>query len=180
MGTGLLISSGKYSLPSFVEGGTGSRSMDPVQPDFWPDHMESGTPNTAGICGLCAGMEWVSALGIENISSYETRQAMQIYRFLRDIPAVKLYTPPPTEGEYAPVISFNVQGAPSEQVAKWLNDEGVAVRAGLHCAPMAHRKMGTENTGAIRVAPSVFTTPQDVEKVHKILLQTIRKALQYQ
>ena len=180
MGTGMLISSGKYSLPSFVEGGTGSRSMDPVQPDFWPDHMESGTPNTAGICGLCAGMEWVKALGIENISSYETRQAMQLYRFLRDIPAVKLYTPPPTEEKYVPVISFNLQSVPSEQVAKWLNDAGVAVRAGLHCAPMAHRKIGTENTGTVRIAPSVFTTPQDVEKVHKILLQTARKALQYQ
>jgi selenocysteine lyase/cysteine desulfurase len=179
MGTGMLISSGEYRLPSFAEGGTGSRSMEPMQPAVWPDHMESGTPNTAGICGLCAGMEWVTGLGVQNIGKHETDMAVRLYRGVRDIDGMRLYTPPPAEGRFLPVVSFNLEGIPSEQVAKWLDDAGIAVRAGLHCAPLAHRKMGTEKTGTVRLAPSVFTTSNDVGQVCKILRQTARKALQY-
>lgn len=177
MGTGMLLTSGRYTLPSFIEGGTGSRSMDPLQPTDLPDHLESGTPNTAGICGLRAGLEWVTAQGVHKIYQHELQCVQQLYRCLRDMPSVQLYTPFPTAGEYAPVLSFNIKGMPSEQTAALLNEAGVATRAGLHCAPLAHRKMGTDQTGTVRLAPSAFTDTAQVAAVCKILRQTAQKTL---
>jgi len=178
MGTGLLLSSGKYPLPSFIEGGTGSRSLDPVQPLEWPDHMESGTPNTAGICGLKTGIEWVERSGIETIYRHELTLVQKLYTCLSRIPNAKLYTPYPTEGKSVPVLSFNFDNTPSEQVAVYLNEAGVAVRAGLHCAPLAHRKMGTEKMGTVRLSPSALTDGRECVNICKILQQTAQKTLQ--
>lgn len=177
MGTGMLLTSGRYPLPSFVEGGTGSRSLDPVQPVEWPDHMESGTPNTAGICGLKAGMEWVQSRGIVNIEQHELSLIQTVYRCLKKIPSARLYTPYPLYGKAVPVLSFNFDGSPSEQTAALLNEAGVAVRAGLHCAPLAHRKMGTEKQGTVRLSPSALTDPRECVNICKILQQTAQKTL---
>ncbi len=177
MGTGMLITSGKYPLPSFIEGGTGSRSLEPMQPVDLPDHLESGTPNTVGICGLCAGIQWVKAQGCPRIWNEEIYRLQRVYRTLNKCKGIRLYTQYPQIGKTAPVLSFNVGDIPSEVVAQELNKYGVAVRAGLHCAPMAHRKMGTEKTGAVRLAPSVFTSANDAEKVCKILVQTTENLL---
>ncbi len=178
MGTGMLISSGRYQLPSFIEGGTGSRSMDANQPQELPDHLESGTPNTVGICGLNAGMQWVSARSTERLYAHELRCVQQLYRCLSGIPSVRLYTPFPQRGYYAPVISFTMGDISSEQTAALLDEWGVAARAGLHCAPLAHRKLGTERSGTVRLAPSAFTDIQTVENTCKILRQTVQKTLQ--
>ncbi len=177
MGTGMLLTSGRYTLPSFVEGGTGSRSMDPMQPTDLPDHLESGTPNTVGICGLRAGMEWVRQQGMDTIRHHELQCAQQLYRCLRDIPSAQLYTPFPQEGRYAPVLSFNFKDVPSEETAAMLNEAGVATRAGLHCAPLAHRKLGTDKSGTVRLAPSAFTDRAQMDAVCKILRQTAQKTL---
>ncbi len=177
MGTGMLLTSGRYALPSFVEGGTGSRSMDPMQPEELPDHLESGTPNTAGICGLRVGMEWVKTRGIDTFYRHELQCIQQLYRCLQDIPQAQLYTPYPLDKLFAPVLSFNYKGVPSEKTAALLNEAGVATRAGLHCAPLAHRKMGTDQTGAVRLAPSAFTDVRQVNEVCKILRQTAQKTL---
>ena len=178
MGTGMLITSARFSLPSYTQGGTGSRSMSPSQPEDWPDHMESGTPNTAGICGLRAGMDWVKRMGVSRIHHYEIACVQKVYRCLETERRVQLYTTYPTVDMYAPVLTFNYEGIPSETAAAWLDEAGLAVRAGLHCAPLAHRKAGTESHGAVRLAPSFFTSAEEVEKVCKILLQTAQKSLQ--
>ncbi len=178
MGTGMLITSGRYPLPSFIEGGTGSRSMDPRQPDDLPDHLESGTPNTAGICGLYAGMQFVKTVGIQHIHERELVHIGAVYRALQSMQGIQLYTPYPTETHFVPVLSYNVQGVPSEKTAALLNEAGVAVRAGLHCAPLAHLKMGTQDGGTVRLAPCVFTTDEETQRVIKILRQTAQKALQ--
>lgn len=178
MGIGMLLTSGKYPLPSFVEGGTGSRSMDLHQPTDLPDHLESGTPNTAGICGLNAGMQWVERQAIERIGRQETAHLQTVYRVLQNIPQIRLYTPYPEWGRQAPVLSFNIDHVPSEKAAALLNASGVAVRAGLHCAPLAHRKMHTESTGTVRLAPSAFTTDTETGKICKIIRQTVQKSLQ--
>lgn len=178
MGTGMLLTSGRYALPSFIEGGTGSRSMDPRQPDDLPDHLESGTPNTAGICGLYAGMQFVKTVGIAHIYERELAHIVAVYRALENTQGIQLYTPCPTAGRFAPVLSYNVAGVPSEKTAALLSEAGVAVRAGLHCAPLAHLKMGTQGGGTVRLAPCVFTTEDETQKVIKILRQTAQKALQ--
>ena len=178
MGVGMLLTSGRYPLPSLFEGGTGSRSLDLHQPDDLPDHLESGTPNTAGICGLHAGMRWVQKQGIERIGRRETAHLQKVYRVLQRMPQIQLYTPYPEWGRQAPVLAFNIAGVPCEQTAALLNASGVAVRAGLHCAPLTHRKLHTESTGTVRLAPSAFTTDAETEKICKIIRQTVRKSLQ--
>ena len=177
MGTGLLISNGQYPLPSFAEGGTGSRSADPLQPSDWPDHLESGTPNTPGICALHAGMRWVRARGTETLYRRELQLAQRLYTCLHGIPQAELYTPFPTVGRFVPVVSFNIRDLPAEETAKLLDESGVAVRAGLHCAPLAHRKLGTLQRGTVRLSVSAFTDAKEVDAVCKILRQTAQKTL---
>ena len=178
MGTGMLLTSGRYPLSTLIEGGTGSHSLDPNQPDTLPDRLESGTPNTSGICGLKAGMEWVSRRGVATVYRHEMNIIQYLYHSLVKIPGIRLYTPFPKEGRYAPVLSFTVDRSPSEKTAALLNESGVAVRAGLHCAPLAHQKIGTENTGTVRLAPSAFTGMDEAEKIVKIIRQTVQKSLQ--
>lgn len=175
MGTGLLLCSGRYDLPPFVEGGTGSQSLQFRQPGELPDKLESGTPNTPGICGLRAGVEFVSQVGIDAIAQRECAHMAVLYDRLQSSPRITLYTPPPRAGACAPVLSVNVQGYSSEEAAAWLSRQGVAVRAGLHCAPAAHRKFGTLPSGTVRLAPSVFTTRQQTEELCKILLNLPKK-----
>lgn len=169
MGTGLLLCSGRYRLPSLVEGGTGSQSLLYEQPDELPDRLESGTPNTAGICGLRAGIEWVASRGVARIRRQELAHMQRLYDQLLTIPGVRLYTERPKEGACAPVLSLNVEGLESTEAANRLNRYGVAVRAGLQCAPSAHRKFGTLPGGTVRFAPSLFTTRQEVDQTCRIL-----------
>lgn len=169
MGTGMLLCSDRFLLPTFVEGGTGSQSLLLEQPEDYPDRMESGTPNTPGICGLQAGMQWVMAHGVEAICRQETVHMARMYDLLSGMPDIRLYTARPVLGKCAPVLSINVEGRSSEEVAAELNRYGVAVRAGLHCAPAAHRVYGTLPKGTVRLAPSLFTTRQEIEQTCRIL-----------
>lgn len=169
MGTGMLLCSGRFLLPSLIEGGTGSQSLLYEQPDELPDRLESGTPNTAGICGLRAGMEWVAARGVANIRRQELAHMQRLYDQVAAMPGVRLYAGRPEETQCAPVLSLNIEGRDSADVGEELNRYGVAVRAGLHCAPSAHRKFGTLPAGTVRFAPSAFTTRQDVDQTCRIL-----------
>ncbi len=165
MGTGMLIFNTDIDLDTIVEGGTGSSSYSLEQPDILPDRFESGTQNLPGIAGLKAGMELVTRRGIENIFRSELIHMQYLYDNLKRITGLKLYTARPGEFYCVPVLSFNIDGADSETVSARLNDYGIAVRAGLHCAPCAHEFMGTLNGGAVRVSPSMFTTKSDIDNL---------------
>ena len=164
MGTGLLLINNGYALDTLKEGGTGSESDDPSMPDYLPDRLESGTLNVPGIAGLSAGVDFVRAKTAAKIYSHELALIRELYNELSSISGVRLFTDMPIEGRYAPVLSFAVDGADSETVAAFLNDRyGIAARAGLHCAPLAHRTMGTEASGTVRISPSVFTTRAEIQ-----------------
>lgn len=164
MGTGLLITSHGCDLDTIVEGGTGTQSALSEQPLSMPDRMESGTQNVPGIAGLRAGIEFVKARGIKNINAHEMKILSRLYEKLSKMEKIRLYTPKLTEEYFAPVLSFNVADVPSEIIGEKLSKQGIAVRAGLHCAPAAHKFMGTENQGAVRVCPSVFTSMEEIDK----------------
>lgn len=170
-GTGLLLCNCDFPLPSLMEGGTGVNSLSERQPEELPERLESGTLNTVGISGLRAGLEWVAARGVEAIGREEIHKLSRFYDMVSHIPGVRLYTPPPVYGQTAPLMSLNIEGLPSETVAAELNKQGIAVRAGLHCSPYAHRQFGTLSTGTVRIAPSIFTRPAELEKTAKILRQ---------
>lgn len=171
MGTGILVVRQGEELNTLIEGGTGSDSISLEQPLSMPDRFESGTPNTAGIAGLRAGAEFVMQTGIENIHIKEMKLIQRIYDGLSTIPRVKLYTKRPNAKQYVPVLSFNIDGMQSERVAYMLNENNIALRAGLHCAPLAHEYFDTLSCGAARISPSIFTKPHDMDK----LLDVVKK-----
>lgn len=169
MGTGLLITAQGAGLATLIEGGTGTASAQAEQPLTMPDRMESGTQNMPGISGLRAGIEFVLSRGTDHILHHEMELIRRLYRRLARMKGIRLYTEEPTERCFAPVLSFNVGDLPSEVVGKKLNDYGIAVRAGLHCAPAAHRFYGTLEQGAVRVCPSVFSREEEIDRLALVL-----------
>ena len=162
MGSGVLICAGERLLDTLIEGGTGSRSLDPSQPEELPDHLESGTLNLPGICGIRAGIDFIRG---KDVMAHEMRLITRAWDLLSDISGVTLYTDSPVSGHSVPLLAFNLDGSSSEETAATLDDAGIAVRAGLHCAPGAHRHFGTLDIGAVRIAPSIFSTPRDIERL---------------
>ncbi len=169
MGTGLMILSEAISPDTLTEGGTGSHSLLLQQPEELPERYESGTLNYPGIAGLDEGIRFVNGKGISRISAHEFRLITALYRNLEKNPKIQLYTPCPEPPYFVPVLSFNVSGRHSEETAEWLKKNGIAVRAGLHCAPSAHEAFGTLETGTVRISPSAFTTQQDIRQTVRVL-----------
>lgn len=163
MGTGLLITPNGDKLSTIIEGGTGTNSISLIQPETMPERMESGTPNMPGIAGLRAGIEYVSRVKPETIAKHEQKLVLRLYDKLSSVKNVKLYMPRPEFPAFVPLLSFNIGEKPSEEVAAQLNQFGIAVRAGLHCAPEAHRFGGTLENGAVRVCPSAFSKEQEID-----------------
>lgn len=171
MGTGFIAVGESTSLDTLIEGGTGSLSMSLNQPDIFPDRLESGTLNNSGIIGLGAGVDFVKSKGIGNIYHHELSLIQMIYSELNRLDNVILYTPFPQKDKFAPIISFNYENYPSEKTASLLAEKGIAVRAGLHCAPLAHKFYNTDDRGTVRISPSVYTTTRECE----IFINTLKK-----
>ncbi len=169
MGVGVLVINNEFLPDSLIEGGTGSESQNLSQPDFTPDKFESGTLNVIGICGLKKGIEVVLDKTPMMISNTEMAHIRMLYSRLSKMQKIKLYTEMPTLEYYAPVLSFNVDAKSSEEVASFLNKHSIAVRAGLHCAPLAHKCKNTLDIGTVRVSPSMFTRESDVDFLVKVL-----------
>ncbi len=159
MGTGLLIINNDIIPDSLIQGGTGSMSSNMSQPEILPDKFESGTVNLIGIAGLNEGIKFVMRRTTDSIEKYETRLIQTLYDNLNKNRNVVLYTRRPDISDSVPVLSFNIDGYDSEKTAMLLNDRfDIAVRAGLHCAPLAHKQFSTLETGTVRIAVSAFTT----------------------
>lgn len=163
MGTGILVAR-KPINRVLITGGTGVNSIEAVQPSDMPERIESGTVNVPGICGIRAGVDYIRKIGIERIYDHEMKFCGYLYKALKNVGAI-LYTPYPTVNRYLPVVSFNIDGHNSEEVAAALNKYGIAVRAGLHCAPSAHKVINTLNIGTVRISPAVFNSLNDVDRV---------------
>ena len=121
--------------------------------------------NNIGIIGLSAGVDFVQSRGIGAIFTHELELCNYIYSKLKTNPEITLCTPAPDEFFSAPIISFNYGDYSSEKTAALLADRGIAVRAGLHCSPLAHTAFNTLDRGTVRVSPSVFNTRKDCEKL---------------
>ncbi len=167
MGTGILCTDGKYPLSSLIEGGTGSQSLDINQPTFLPDMLESGTINTSGVIALSKGIDFVKSKGVDNIRTHENTLCDLFIEKISGKDNIIIYR---SKGlSYLPVVAFNLKGEDSSYVAQYLSDRGVYLRAGFHCNFLAHRKLGTGTGGALRLAPSVFNTRNDVLKLITII-----------
>lgn len=165
-----MLTDGKYPLNTFMEGGTGSASESVEQPDFLPDRFESGTINTPGAIALGAGVDFVTRRTPERILSHETALCRSFCSQLRRIPGIIVYSTIDDQPElYAPVVSFAVEGVPSAEASAELSRMGFCMRGGLHCAPLAHKKLGTLEEGTVRFAPSAFNTQDEVNALTRAL-----------
>ncbi|MBC7233312.1 MAG: aminotransferase class V-fold PLP-dependent enzyme [Chloroflexi bacterium] len=150
-------------LRPLTRGGTGSQSELEEQPDFLPDKYESGTANGVGIAGLGAGVRFVLEQGIENIRQHEQMLTERLLAGLQDIPGVCVYGTRDARRQTA-CVSFNIKGIEPSDVALRLDEEyAILCRPGLHCAPAAHRTIGTYPRGTVRFGLSYFNSVEEVD-----------------
>ena len=172
MGTGILIINNK--LPdTLIEGGTGTQSLQLIQPNESPERFESGTLNLPGIVGINAGIDF-----IKNKQAYMHEMHLFKYLFseLRNLKNIITYSDT-FDDNFCPVIPFNADSLNSTQTADLLNKHGIATRPGFHCAPMAHARLGTIDTGAVRICPSMFTNKQQIDKLIEVLNRISKKSI---
>jgi selenocysteine lyase/cysteine desulfurase len=153
------------------QGGTGSRSEYEQQPDFLPDMCESGTANTVGLAGLLAGIHWVMERDVDTIRHHEIELTQRLIDGLRQIPSVTTYGGHDATHQTA-TIAFNIKGvAPSEVGLRFDDDYGIMCRVGLHCAPAAHKTLGTFPSGTVRFGLGAFNTLDQVDTALEALRQ---------
>jgi len=163
-GTGGLIfnnSALAQRIRPIVTGGTGSRSSEERQPDFLPDKLESGTLPVPAIISLSAAVDFINSIGLENIEVHKRRLTHLLYERLHEIEGVTVYGP--GDQRQIGVVSFRVDGISCSDVGDTLSAAGICCRVGLHCAPSAHRTLGTFPEGTVRFSLGFFNTEADIE-----------------
>lgn len=168
-GTGILYIREGLNVNILKEGGTGSKSEDLFQPEIIPDKYESGTHNTPGIVGLNEGIKFILEKGIDNIKSHEENLCEYMLKRLEEIPNIIIYGPKDSK-KRAAVISINIPNIDSGEITFLLDSEyNIATRSGIHCAPLAHKTLGTIEQGAVRFSLGYFNTKEDIDEAIKAL-----------
>ncbi len=157
-GSGALILSKEFPSLPLTFGGSGTASLDADMPRELPERLEAGTLSTPAIAGLEAGIKALERIGTKRIVSHEEMLFKKALRLLSEIRGVKIYAPQYTGS----VLSFNIDGIPSDRLANLLSDRDICVRGGFHCNPMAHKVLGSDSGGSVRVSFSPFNTADDV------------------
>lgn len=161
-GTGGLYVRPGLSVRPLVVGGSGVHSFDERHPAQMPTALEAGTLNVPGLAGLCSGVEWILAQGVETLCAQESALAALFYERIRDLPNVTLYGDPEMAPR-APIVALNIGSEDSARIADILwEDYGICVRAGAHCAPLMHKALGTVRQGVVRFSFSYFNTEAEV------------------
>jgi len=172
-GTGGLVVRPGIELETWVEGGSGVLSRPETMPEELPMRLEAGTQNAVGLAGLLAGVQFVLEQGVEHIRAHEIALTGRLIERLQAVPGLSVLGP----GDLArrtSVVSITVEGYSPDQLAAVLDKVfGVATRAGLHCAPQAHRVAGTLECGALRFSPGYFTTAAEVDYAVESLQSTL-------
>lgn len=159
-GSGFLYLKSAEGNAPFLLGGSGSDSANPDMPETLPERYEAGTLSTPAIVSLAAGIRFIRRFGVERISEREALLSNYARESMSRIKGVTLYG---NETNGSPVLSFRVKDVPPEETARRLDRAGIAVRAGLHCAPLIHRALGTFPEGTVRASFGVFNTEDDVD-----------------
>lgn len=174
MGTGALYIKEGIIVKPLKEGGTGSYSHSIDQPELYPDSLESGTPNGVGIIALGKGIDFINEVGLENIRNHEMSLKNHFIQLLKDNEDVILYGT--LDDRQGAVVSLNVKDMDSSEISYILSDEfDIYTRPGFHCAPLAHKTMGTEELGAIRFSFGYYNTLEEIDKTVEALLNIIER-----
>jgi cysteine desulfurase family protein len=157
------------TVAPFVEGGTGSFSDQERQPVTMPDKFEAGTPNLPGIAGLLSALDWIGETGCEKIRRREQELGGRLLEGLRGMKKLTPYGRDTMEGRLA-VFAVNPPDGDNGTLAMRLAEEwGIETRPGLHCAPLAHKTLGSFPQGALRISVGYFNTEEEIESVLKAL-----------
>jgi selenocysteine lyase/cysteine desulfurase len=173
---GLVIRAGvdASQIEPLMRGGTGSQSEIEEHPDFLPDRFESGTPNLVGIASLKAGIEWLKEKGLDAVREHEKDLTRRLIEGLSDIPGLHVYGTLDAEKCVA-IVSFTAEKKTVSEIGMRLDEEyGVLVRVGLHCAPAAHKTIGSFPEGTVRLAPGIFTTHTEVDIAVKAVAEVVK------
>lgn len=140
---------------TLIEGGSGNESQNPFMPKALPERFEAGTLPAPSIVSLGAGIDFINEFGIASVEKRINRLTEFFAHHIEKHKSIRIYA------KENGIISFDVNGASSHLIAKLLNDKGICVRSGLHCAPSAHAKLGTQKNGLVRVSLSIFNTESE-------------------
>lgn len=155
-------------LEPLLFGGTGGDSESHHQPDYLPERLEAGTLPIPAICSIAEGIDFLDKIGVENLFVHKKHLVKSLYRGLKKNPVIEVgvdYEKMDSPG----VLSFNVKGRESEEVAMILAQNGIAVRSGIHCAPLFHQKMKTLNRGMVRVTFGFSNTQEEIKRLLEVL-----------
>jgi selenocysteine lyase/cysteine desulfurase len=161
-GTGGIFVNPEINITPLIVGGSGSHSFDKLHPQEMPDKLEAGTLNIHGISGLNASLKYILKIGIDSIREKELKLARLFYDKVSKLPKVEIY------GEFksfyrAPIVTLNIQGITSSELTEILSENfNIAVRGGIHCAPLMHKALNTSETGAVRFSFSHLNTEEEV------------------
>jgi len=162
-GTGGLYVREDIRLKPIMEGGTGSNSEYAFQPEIMPDLLESGTLNTPGIVGLCSGIRYIENRGVKEIRQYKHSLVKRLIEGIRDIKSLKLYSLEDCSRNSG-ILAMNLGNLDSTEFCYILDKEyGIEARAGLHCAPSAHRRLGTMKRGIVRLSVGCFNNMEEID-----------------
>ena len=165
MGTGVLCVGEGIDMSTLMEGGTGSNSSDPRQPEEFPDKYESGTLNALGICGLSKGIDFINRIGIETIYNHDMMLTKTLLEDLSAIKGVNIHGYL-TCADRLGVVSLTIDGADCVDVGNILDEKyDIAVRSGYHCSYLAHSTIGTRHSGTVRISVGAFNSIKDVKMV---------------
>lgn len=161
-GTGALLVGKRAEVKHWREGGTGGDSQSNRQPEEYPHRLEAGTPNTLGLAGLAAAIEELESLGAANILRHEQNLAVQFAAAFESDDRVYILAPGDSDRRTG-TFAFTLADIDPQDIATILDESfGIAVRAGLHCAPGLHQSLGTFPAGAVRVSPGAYNTERDI------------------
>lgn len=147
------------SLRPFIEGGSGIHSREGEMPELLPERLEAGTLNAPAAASLRAGIEYLKKVGISTVDAHECALRRRLTDLLLRTPNLRVYCP---DGQAGGILLFSVAGRSSAEVGSYLDRQGICVRSGLHCAPLAHKAIGTPPDGAVRVSFGAFNSESDV------------------
>lgn len=168
MGSAVAIFKSNKRLESFIEGGSGSESLNIAMPSLLPEGYEAGTLGVPAIITLGRGIDFINSVGIESIETRLNYLTDNLEKKLIELKKIKLYK------KGCGILSFNLGDLPSSFVASELDKYGICVRGGLHCAPSVHKKIGTLNQGAVRVSFSFLNKNSDSDKLYSALKAIIK------
>lgn len=174
MGTGMLYVREGVEIRSIKEGGTGSKSRDLDQPSELPEGFEPGTMNAPGIIGLGYSAAYVEKTGIDAIRAYEEMLVSFLDEGLRNMKNITVYGPEDCKNKTG-IVTFNIEGKSCEEVCERLDREyAIACRGGYHCAPLAHKTIGTYDSGAVRLSVGPYNTRREINLAVEAIYQIVK------